>query len=209
MGAARNRQVEWCGGLVPLHRAPRQRNSTLFRHTADARYPVDTQYQPVSFGIITQVCFCKLDPGLRRDDERWVSSPPSGPTKQISVSWVILGGVARSDGVVFYSPPPQASPTRRMLRRGGARYAGMTTWRSILLLYERRSTPRQRGEVVVKCSNIRCGCDCVKLPRQPAAATPSLGKKGTPGGEIPPPPCGFPSHGGVARSDGEGQNRFV
>ena len=65
----------------------------------------------------------------------------------------------------------------------------------ILLLYERRSTPRQRGEVVVKGSDIWCGWDCVKLPRQPAAATPSLGKKGTPGGEIPHPPCGFPSPG--------------
>ena len=72
----------------------------------------------------------------------------------------------------------------------------------ILLLYERRSTPRQRGEVVVKGSGIRCVWDCVKLPRQPAAATPSLGKKGTPGGGIPPPLRGPPppwegNYGGI------------
>gem|GEM_PF-5624912 len=42
------------------------------RHTAEGRYPVDDICrQPVSFGIITQVLrSAKLDPGLRRDDER-------------------------------------------------------------------------------------------------------------------------------------------
>jgi len=62
---------------------------TRMRFVGDfARYPVDTKYQPVSFGIITQVCFCKLDPGLRRDDAWWgLVSPHKHHPQNSTISW--------------------------------------------------------------------------------------------------------------------------